>query len=201
MFTPHNSQRKNTKHPAVPPPTTTPVVGEGSCAVAKNIKADGTKKEIILISRNPQTDQTIFSENRPRTNIILMSKSWNESSFVHPSIDMRNALVKEGNVPYSTTADFHALKELNGEKTNDLVFLGTEMRGTIQDKKKQEQDMSSSKNVVAVFWRCSNDTAQEKYADSIEGDIYGGPKRKTANVEILLSLIKEEDTCAPKVSK
>ena len=88
------------------------------------------------------------------------------------------------------------------EKTKDLVFLAIEMRGiTIQDKKKQEQDMSSSKNVVAVFWRRSNDTAQEKYAGSIEGDFYGGPKRKTANVEILLSPTKEEDTCAPKVSK
>ena len=202
MYNPHNPQRKNTKHPAVPPPTTTPVVGEGSCAVAKNIQADGTKKEIILFSRPAQTDPTIFSENRPRTNIILMSKSWNESSFVHPSIDMRNALVAEGNVRYSTTAYCHASKELNGEKTNDLLFSGFEMRGTNhQDKKKQEQDMFSSKNVVAVFWRRSNDTAQEKYAGSIEGDIYGDPKSKTANVEILLSPTKEEDTCAPKVSK
>ena len=200
-FTPHNMQRKNTKHPAVPPPTTSLAVGEGSRVLKKINEAERLKKEIVLFSQIAQTDPTIFSEYRPRTKIILMAKSLNESSFVRPSIDVRNALVKEGNVPYSTTADFHALKELNGEKTNDLVFLGTEMRGTIQDKKKQEQDMSSSKNVVAVFWRRSNDTAQEKYAGSIEGDFYGDPKRKTANVEILLSPTKEEDTCAPKVSK
>jgi hypothetical protein len=73
---------------------------------------------------------------------------------------------------------------------HDLVFLGIEMRGTIQPK-----------NVVAVFLRRSNDTAQEKYAGSIEGDIYGDPKSKTANVEILLSPTKDEDTCAPKVRK
>ena len=128
-----------------------------------------------------------------------MAKSLNESSFVRPSIDVRNALVKEGNVPYSTTADFHALKELNGEKTNDLVFLAIEMGGTIQDKMKQEQDVSSSKNVEAVFWRCSNDPAQEKYAGSIEGDICSDPRSKTASLEILLSPTKDEVTCA-KVS-
>ena len=198
MFNPHNSQR-NTKHPAVPPPTTSLAVGEGSRVLKKINEAERLKKEIVLFSQIAQTDPTIFSEYRPRTKIILMAKSLNESSFVRPSIDVRNALVKEGNVPYSTTADFHALKELNGEKTNDLVFL--DMEGTVQDKNKQEQDMSSSKNVEAVFWRCSNDTAQEKYAGSIEGGIYGGPKRKTANVKILLSPTKEEDTCAPKVSK
>lgn len=196
MFTPHNSQRKNTKHPAVPPPTTTPVVGEGSCAVAKNIQADGTKKEIILFSRPAQTDPTIFSENRPRTNIILMSKSWNESSFVHPSIDMRNALVAEGNVRYSTTAYCHALKELNGEKTNDLAFSGFEMRGTDQNKKKQVKDVFSSYH---IFWRRSNGTVQEKYAGAIEGDICGDPKSITAILEILLSPTKDEVTCA-KVS-
>ena len=89
------------------------------------------------------------------------------------------------------------------EKTNDLVFLGIEMRGTtIQDKKKQEQDVSSSKNVEAVFWRCSNDPAQEKYAGSIEGDICSDPRSKTASLEILLSPTKDEVTyCAlPKVS-
>ena len=197
-FTPHNSQRKNTKHPAVPPPTTSLVAGEGSRVLKKINEAERLKKEIVLFSQIAQTDPTIFSEYRPRTKIILMAKSLNESSFVRPSIDVRNALVAEGNVPYSTTAYCHALKELNGEKTNDLVFLGIEMRGTVQT---QEQDMSSSKNVVAVFWRRSNDTAQEKYAGSIEGDFYGDPKRKTANVEILLSPTKEEDTCAPKVSK
>ena len=198
-LTPHNMQRKNTKHPAVPPPTTSLVAGEGSRVVKKINEAERLKKEIVLFSQIAQTDPTIFSEYRPRTKIILMAKSLNESSFVRPSIDVRNALVKEGNVPYSTTADFHALKELNGEKTNDLVFLDIE--GTVQDKNKQEQDMSSSKNVEAIFWRRSNDTAQEKYAGSIEGGIYGGPKRKTANLEILLSPTKEEDTCAPKVSK
>ena len=129
-----------------------------------------------------------------------MSKSWNESSFVHPSIDMRNALVAEGNVRYSTTAYCHALKELNGEKTNDLVFSGFEMRGTDHhDKKKHEQDMFSSKNVVAVFWRRSNGTVQEKYAGAIEGDICGDPKSITAILEILLSPTKDEVTCA-KVS-
>ena len=74
--------------------------------------------------------------------------------------------------------------------------------GTVQDKKKQVKDVSSSENVVAVFWRCSHDTVQVKYAGSIEGDIYGDSKRKTANVKILLSPTKEEDTyCAPKVRK
>ena len=89
------------------------------------------------------------------------------------------------------------------EKTNDLVFLAIEMRGiTIQDKKKQEQDVSSSKNVVAVLWRCSNDPAQEKCAGLIEGGIYGDPRSKTASLEILLSPTKDEVTyCAlPKVS-
>ena len=192
-------QPLNTMYPTQPPPTTSQIVGEGSRVVKKINEAERLKKEIVLFSQIAQTDPTIFSEYRPRTKIILMAKSLNESSVVRPSIDMRNALVKEGNVPYSTTADFHALKELNGEKTDDLVFLDIE--GTVQDKNKQEQDMSSSKNVVAVFWRRSNDTAQEKYAGSIKGDIYGGPKRKTANVKILLSPTKEEDTCAPKVSK
>ena len=194
-----NREPLNTMYPSQPPPTTSPVVGEVSRVVKKINEAERLKKEIVLFSQIAQTDPTIFSEYRPRTKIILMAKSLNESRFVRPSIDVRNALVKEGNVPYSTTADFHALKELNGEKTNDLVFLGIE--GTVQDKNKQEQDMSSSKNVVAVFWRRSNDTAQEKYAGSIEGDFYGDPKRKTANVKILLSPTKEEDTCAPKVSK
>jgi len=199
-FTPHNMQRKNTKHPAVPPPTTSLVAGEGSRLVKKINEAERLKKEIVLFSQIAQTDPTIFSEYRPRTKIILMAKSLNESSFVRPSIDVRNALVKEGNVPYSTTADFHALKELNGEKTNDLVFLDIE--GTVQDKNKQEQDMSSSKNVVAVFWRCSNNTAQEKCAGLIKGDIYGDLKSITAILEILLSPTKDEVTyCAlPKVS-
>ena len=90
------------------------------------------------------------------------------------------------------------------EKTNDLVFLAIEieMVGTIQDKMKQEQDVSSSKNVEAVLWRCSNDPAQEKYAGSIEGDICSDPRSKTASLEILLSPTKDEVTyCAlPKVS-
>jgi hypothetical protein len=157
---------------------------------AKNIKADGTKKEIILISRNPQTDQTIFLENRPRTNLILMSKSWNESSFVRPSIDVRAALVEAGNVRYGTAADCHASKELNGEKTNDLVFSGLE---------KQEQDVSSSKNVEAVFWRRSNGTVQEKYADFVKVGIYNDPKSITAILEFLLPPTKDEVTCV-KVS-
>ena len=132
-----------------------------------------------------------------------MAKSLNESSFVRPSIDVRTALVKEGNVPYSTTADFHALKELNGEKIYDLLFLDIEMRaGTLQDKKKQVKDVSSSENVVAVFWRCSHDTVQVKYAGSIEGDIYGDSKSITAILEILLSPTKDEVACAPnKVRK
>ena len=125
-----------------------------------------------------------------------MSKSWNESSFVRPSIDVR-ALVAEGNVRYSTTAYCHALKELNGEKTNDLVFSGFELRGTDhQDQKKHEQDMFSSYH---IFWRRSNGTVQEKYAGSIKNDFYGDPQSLTAILEILLSPTKYEVTCA-KVS-
>ena len=197
-LTPHNMQRKNTKHPAVPPPTTSLVAGEVSRVVKKINEAERLKKEIVLFSQIAQTDPTIFSEYRPRTKIILMAKSLNESSFVRPSIDVRTALVKEGNVPYSTAADFHALKELNGEKTNDLVFLDIEMRaGTVQDKKKQVKDVSSSENVVAVFWRCSHDTVQVKHTGSIEGDIYGDSKSITAILEILLSPTKDEVACAP----
>ena len=184
----------NTMYPTQPPPTTSPIVGEVSRVVKKINEAERLKKEIVLFSQIAQTDPTIFSEYRPRTKIILMAKSLNESSVVRPSIDMRNALVAEGNVRYSTTAYCHALKELNGEKTNDLVFLG--IKGTVQDKNKQEQDMSSSKNVVTVFWRCSNDTAQVKYAVSIKGDIYGDSKSITAILGILLSPTKDEVTCA-----
>ena len=192
-LTPHNMQRKKTKHPAVPPPTTSLAVGEGSRVLKKINEAERLKKEIVLFSQIAQTDPTIFSEYRPRTKIILMAKSLNESSFVRPSIDVRNALVAEGNVRYSTTAYCHALKELNGEKTNDLVFSGFEMRGTTKDKKKHEQDVSSSKNMVAVFLRRSQDTAQE------EGDT-SGPKSITANVGILLSPAKDEVLCAASVS-
>ena len=113
---------------------------------------------------------------------------------------VRAALVVDEIVPNRITADCATSKESNGEKTNDLVFLAIEI---IQDKMKQEQDVSSSKNVKAVFWRCSNDPAQEKYAGSIEGDICSDPRSKTASLEILLSPTKDEVTyCAllPKVS-
>jgi len=84
------------------------------------------------------------------------------------------------------------------EKIYDLLFLDIEMRaGTVQDKKKQVKDVSSSENVVAVFWRCSHDTVQEKYAGSIEGDIYGDSISITAILEMLLSPTKDEVACAP----
>ena len=180
----------NTEYPAQPSPTTSLIVGE--VCVEKNIKADRPNKAIVFFSHIAQIDSTIFSENRPTTK-TMVSKSLNESCYVRQSIDMRAALVAEGNVPYSTTADCHASKELNGEKTNDLVFSGFEMRGTIKDKKKHEQDVSSSKNMVAVFLRRSQDTAQE------EGDT-SDPKSITANVEILLSPAKDEVLCAASVS-
>ena len=69
--------------------------------------------------------------------------------------------------------------------------------GTLQDKKKQVKDVSSSENVVAVFWRCSHDTVQVKHTGSIEGDIYGDSKSITAILEILLSPTKDEVAGAP----
>jgi len=172
------------------------IVGEGSCVVEKNTKAGGPKNEIGSLSHITQTDQTFFSENRPTTKIILMAKSLNESSSVRRSIDVRTAPSVEKNVPDRTAADSSTSKELNGEKTNDLLFLGFEkIRETIEDKKKREQDMSSSKNMLAIFLRRSHDIAQEKCAGSTEAGTTSGPKSITANAEILLSPTKDEISC------
>ena len=120
-----------------------------------------------------------------------MAKILNESSSVRRSIDVRTAPLVEGNVPDRT--DPSTSKELNGEKTNDLLFFGFEIRDTTQQDKKQ--DMSSSKNMVTPFLKRSHDLAQEKRDVSTKGGTMSCPKGITANVEILLSPTKDEITC------
>ena len=120
-----------------------------------------------------------------------MAKRLNENSSVRRSIDVRTAPLVEGNV--RTAADPSTSKELNGEKTNDLLFFGFEIRETTQQDKKQ--DMSSSKNMVALFLKRSHDLDKKKEYVSIKGGTMSGPKGITANVEILLSPTKDEITC------
>ena len=122
-----------------------------------------------------------------------MAKSLNESSSVRRSIDVRTAPSVEKNVPDRTAADSSTSKELNGEKTNDLLFFGFEIRETTQQDKKQ--DMSSSKNMVALFLKRSHDLDKKKEYVSIKGGTMSCPKGITANVEILLSPTKDEITC------
>ena len=105
---------------------------------------------------------------------------------------VRAALVVDDIVPNQITADCATSKASNGEKTDDLVFFHFEIRGTIHDKKKKDEDEhEQGKHQVAVFLRRYHATTQEKSAGTIKGHM-SGPNSNMVYVEMLLSPTKVE---------